>query len=357
MKIIQLIQKPQLRGAEVFAAQLSEHLMGMGHSCKMVTIFPGNAELPFRGEMIHLSRPLNKRLWDWTGWKEFADIVKREMPDVVQANAGDTLKFAILSRLFFKWRAPVIFRNASLISSYIKSPLVLWFNRFLFKRTSFVISVSNHSKQDFLALFPFMSETIEVIPIGIELSVSAGLKKEENYLLHVGGFTFEKNHVGLIRIMKRLVQIKPAMQLWLIGNGPLWETTRKLVYESGLQNNVKFLGYQNDVMLYMRGACALILPSIIEGLPGVILEAMYCRTPVVAYNVGGISELVKDEETGWLVEAEDEEGFASAIQEVLRKTDQDIILENAFTMVVSRFDNRSICKRFLKVYETVVLSE
>lgn len=353
MKIIQLIQKPQLRGAEVFAAQLSEHLMGMGHSCKMVTIFPGNAELPFHGEMIHLSRPLNKRLWDWTGWKEFADLVKREMPDVVQANAGDTLKFAILSRLFFKWKTPVIFRNASLISSYIKSPLVLWFNRFLFKRTSFVISVSNHSKQDFLKLFPFMSETIEVIPIGIELSVATKPRNEREYLLHVGGFTFEKNHAGLIRIMKQLTQKRPDLQLWLVGDGPLQEATRMQVAEQGLEHNVKFMGYQHEVMSIMKGARALVLPSKIEGLPGVILEAMYCRTPVVAFNVGGISEVVKNTETGWLVRAGDEEGFVAAIEEVLNAPNLDEIIERAYNNVVTEYDNRVISKRFLKVYEKI----
>ncbi len=65
MKILQFIQKPQLRGAEMFASQLSEQLLALGHECKMVTLFKGEASLPFSGEFIHLNRPMNKRLWDW----------------------------------------------------------------------------------------------------------------------------------------------------------------------------------------------------------------------------------------------------------------------------------------------------
>jgi L-malate glycosyltransferase len=81
---------------------------------------------------------------------------------------------------------------------------------------------------------------------------------------------------------------------------------------------------------------------------------MYCRTSVIAYNVGGISEVVKSGETGWLVKAGDEEGFVAAIEEVLHTSDLKLIRENAFKMVVTEYDNRVIAKRFLEVYERVL---
>jgi glycosyltransferase involved in cell wall biosynthesis len=140
----------------------------------------------------------------------------------------------------------------------------------------------------------------------------------------------------------------------------------------GLEKNIRFLGYQKDVLSFMTGAQALLLPSIIEGLPGVILEAMYCRTPVVAYDVGGISEVVKNNETGWLVNAGDEDGFVRATKEVIsgqQPTDNGqrstggttpslvrqlgVIKENAYQLVVSKFDNKRIAHRFLETYNAV----
>lgn len=353
MKILQLIQKPQLRGAEVFAAQLSDHLLALGHDSKLVPVFQGEASIPFRGEIIPLDRPPGKRFWDWPGWKKFADLVEREKPDIIQANAGDTLKFAVFSKLFFRWNTPIVFRNASTISSYIKSPLVLWFNRFLFRKAAYVVSVSQHSMKDFLSLYPLMKNKIVNIPIGVTTEETVLPAQESGYLLHVGGFTFEKNHVGLLNIMKRLVQSDSSLRLWLIGDGPLRESAMRRVAELGLTSNVRFLGYQREVLPFIKSARMLLLPSIIEGLPGVILEAMMCRTPVVAHNVGGVSELVKPGETGWLVKAGDEEGFVKAVQEVLNNSGLDMVKENAYNAVVANYDNRVIAKRFLEVYQKI----
>ncbi len=354
MKILQLIQKAQLRGAEIFAAQLSEHLLTLQQECKMVILLKGDAVLPFSGQIIELNRPLNKRFWDWAGWKQFADIISSEKPDIIQANAGDTLKFAVLSKLLFGWKAPIVFRNASMISSYIRFPWVEWFNRFLFRNVSSVLSVSQFTAKDFVFLFPFMKNKVSVIPVGIELTENASAQTVSGYLLHVGGFTFEKNHEGLLRIMKNLARQNPTLELWLVGDGPLRPRVEKRVKELGLNDKVRFLGYQNSVWSYMKSAKALLLPSIIEGLPGVILEAMFCRTPVVAYAVGGVSEVITQGETGWLVKAADEEGFTAATQEVLQASSLDTLKNHAYNLVVNDYDNRKIAKRFLESYQKIV---
>jgi hypothetical protein len=72
LKILQLIQKPQLRGAEMFASQLSNQLMQAGHEVHLISLVEGNASLPFEGNHIRLNRPLNKRFVDIQGWKAFA---------------------------------------------------------------------------------------------------------------------------------------------------------------------------------------------------------------------------------------------------------------------------------------------
>jgi L-malate glycosyltransferase len=356
VRIVQLIQKPQLRGAEMFASQLSHHLIGLGHEIKIISIVPGNSPLPFTGEIINLNRPLNSRFVDIAGWRMLAKEIAAFEPDVIQANAGDTLKYAVLAKLFFRWKAPIVFRNASMISLYIKSSAVKIWNTFLMKQVAYVVSVSEKSKLDFVSLFPVVQNSIQTIPIGIELQEVVQPIEEKNYIIHVGGFTFEKNHKQLLTIFKQIKNQHPHMQLWLAGDGPLRAEIEAYAHSLQLSDSVKFLGYRKDVLELIAGAKVLVLPSIIEGLPGVILEAMYCNTPVVAYDVGGISEVVKPGETGWLVKAGDEGRFVKAVQEVLTmpKAELQQLTEKAHQLVVKEYDNRVIAKRFVEVYNTVL---
>jgi L-malate glycosyltransferase len=372
LKILQLIQKPQLRGAEIFAAQLSTHLLALGHEVKLCTLFDGEEiALPFAGETIHLNRKLSQRLWDYSGWKQLAQLIKTFQPDVVQSNAGDTLKFAVMSKLLFDWKAKLVFRNASQMSLYIHSKPVKYFNRWLLQQTDAVISVSQHSKNDLLQLFPFLQGKLSVVPVGIDtnnITTQTTSAKITNYLLHVGGFTFEKNHERLLHMFQQIQVTHPELELCLVGDGPLRKKMEQQSNEMELEN-VKFLGYRHDVLAIMQNAKALLLPSIIEGLPGVILEAMYCKTPVVAYDVGGVSEVVRNDETGlpvegqlspqtgWLVNKNDEAGFVAAVEEVLSGNEVNRITANAYALVVKAYDNREVARRFVGVYEKLEFEE
>jgi glycosyltransferase involved in cell wall biosynthesis len=98
----------------------------------------------------------------------------------------------------------------------------------------------------------------------------------------------------------------------------------------------------------------LVLPSIIEGLPGVVLEAMYCKTNVVANDVGGINEIIEHKQTGFLVEKNDELSFVKSMQEVL--TIDNMVNEKAYQQVVNHYTNKSIAKDFEKTY-TIILKQ
>lgn len=362
MKVLHLIQKSQLRGAEIFASQLASHINHAGHTAVIVSIFSGEAVLPFTGNIISLNGNPKGRLYDFKAWKKLADIIKTENPDVVQANAGDTLKYAVFSKLFYRWKQPIVFRNASTISLYIKTWSQRNWNKFLFRFVQKIISVSNTSAQDFSRLFPDHKNKVITIPIGIEHSESSQVingnvndRVKLNGLgpriMHVGGFTFEKNHQGLIEIFEEVLKEQPAATLYLVGDGPLKKDLEQLVKTKRLETNVKFCGFQSNPMSYMRSADALVLPSIIEGLPGVLLEAFYCKIPVVAHNVGGIQEIVKNKVTGRLIQKGDTKAFAKAILEAVQKNEHNQkLVDNAYELVVSNYLNTKIANQFINVY-------
>lgn len=356
MKILHLIQKPQLRGAEMFASQLSEQLNKQGHEVTVVSIFAGKSELPFSGKQIHLKRGGNFRWLDFAGFKALAIVIRNEKPDILQANAGDTLKYAVLTKLLFQLPQPIIFRNASIVSLYIKNPLVKNLNAFLYNRTDAIASVSQQSKKDLNSLFPKTKPKTEVISIGIEgQPYSPVVPLGEPYLMHVGGFSFEKNHSGLLNIFWKVLKKYPAAHLSLIGDGPLRSEIERKANDLGINSHITFHGFLSNPMDYVAAADVFLLPSIIEGLPGVILEAFYCKTPVVAYNVGGVAEVVSHHITGKIISKNEEEGFVNAIDDLLEnKENTTKITENAHQLVIREFRNEVIARKFADLYERVV---
>jgi glycosyltransferase involved in cell wall biosynthesis len=359
VKVLQLVQKPQLRGAEMFASQLASHLNSAGHEAILVFVFPGEAPLPFTGKKFYLGGKTSKRFFDKAAWKKLAEIIKTEKPDLVQANAGDTLKYAVSSKLMYGWKQPVVFRNASTISLYIRSLPARLFNGFFFRYADLVASVSSTSAKDFLEIFPDFPKPVLTIPIGIEERELGAIQKPVIIpgapirIIHVGGFSFEKNHKGLISIFEKILKAGHSAKLELVGNGILKSEIENLVTQKGLNDKVIFHGFRKDAMELIKQADLLVLPSIIEGLPGVILEAFYCRTPVVAYNVGGIGEILIDNVTGYLVPKNDEEAFVAAVLKTVNQP-SDATIENAHRLVKSEYLNTAIAEKFADAYRTLI---
>lgn len=355
MKIIHLIQKPQLRGAEIFACQLANHQQHQGHQVIMVTLFDEKCDLPFKGTVKCLQASINRRFLDIGGWKKLSEIIKDFAPDIIQANAADTLKYAVFSQQLFRWKAPIIFRNASIMSQYMRNKYIRIFNGFLLRRVRKVISVSAESAQDILSLYPFLREKVISIPIGVEKEEFHRKNTTQNYILHIGGFSFEKNHKGLLRIFKDVKEVHQDLELWLVGDGPLHKETQVYSHKLGLEKHVKFLGYRNDIPELMQGARLFVLPSVIEGLPAVILEAMQYKLPVIAYSTGGIPEVVS-KETGWLIPKGDEQLFSETIIQILDLSQKEIkkVTDRAFQLISSNYNNESIAKKFLSVYTQVI---
>lgn len=358
MKIFQVIQKPQKRGAELFAVQLSEELSRSGHEVILVSVFAGSEDLSFSGIQVHLNRPLKARLWDWNGWKRFADLVSKEKPDIIQANAADTLKFTVFSRLVFGWKSPLIFRNASQMSRYISKPWIKFFNQFLLNQVEGIASVSRISHEDLGAFFKLKKPKLEIVPIGVDVDslTLSQIGKETKQLVHIGGFTFEKNHLTLIDIFQDLLKIDKDFQLILIGDGPLKIQVEKQVKAKGLWGKVDFLGNVTQPFSHISKNAILLLPSKIEGLPAVILEAMGCKIPVIAYGVGGIPELVKTGETGWCITPNESTSFLSAIQEVssMDQSAKQKILDQAYHLVTTKYTIPQITLQFEQFYQSLL---
>ena len=355
MKILHLIHKPQNRGAETFACQLASHQKKLGNIVTVVAIYPGKADLKWDDPIENLGGQEN-RFFEWKAWKKLAEYLNKFQPDIIQANSGDTLKYAVFSKRIFGWKNPIVFRNASEVGRYLSSSWQKKFNSILYRNVDAVASVSNKSMEDLIFHFPNLKNRTKVLPIGLEeesVITSINFKASNSFnIVHVGGFSFEKNHKDLLRIFRKVVDQRKDIHLHLIGDGPLKAQIENFSNELNLNDDITFYGFVNNPLDYIKAADLLVLPSIIEGLPGVLLEAMYCKTPVIAYDVGGISEIVKPK-TGTLVKKDDKEGFA---QDILDKIDHPDLtqLENAYNMVTKNYMNEKLATKFLNFYKGIL---
>lgn len=167
-------------------------------------------------------------------------------------------------------------------------------------------------------------------------------------LLFVGRLAAVKGVPVLLRALVEARKHRSSLHLTLVGDGPERKELEADARALGLEGAVTFAGYrsQAEVAEVLRDTDLLVLPSFAEGVPVVLMEAMAARVPVVATLVGGVSELVREGESGRLVPPGNAEILASAILDVLAEPEARRRMgENGRRKVAEEFDARQEAKR------------
>lgn len=144
-----------------------------------------------------------------------------------------------------------------------------------------------------------------------------GLPPDAVVLGAVGSLYPVKGHTYLLQALTRILPVHPQVTVVLVGRGDLRAELEAEVRTSGLQDHVRFLGFRPDVTDLLATFDIFVLPSVSEGLPLSLLEAMAMAKPVVASAVGGIPEVVLPGRTGLLVPPADPRALAEAILSLL----------------------------------------
>jgi glycosyltransferase involved in cell wall biosynthesis len=141
----------------------------------------------------------------------------------------------------------------------------------------------------------------------------------EAVVLAIGRLSPEKGHRYLVSAVARIASAEPelAFQVLIAGAGPCQDSLKKQIRGLGLDHRIKIIGYCCDVKSLFMIADLFVLPSLSEGSPNVLLESVAARVPIVASNVGGVPELVKDRESAILVPPGNAEVLATCMRELL----------------------------------------
>lgn len=151
----------------------------------------------------------------------------------------------------------------------------------------------------------------------LALRQALGVDREARLLICVGRLDAVKGQATLLRALVQVAAAQPAVLLLLAGDGPERPRLTALAAELGVADRVRLLGARDDVPRLLALGELFVLPSLQEGMPNAVLEAMAAGLPVVGTAVGGVPELVVDGETGVLVPPGDATALADALLALL----------------------------------------
>jgi glycosyltransferase involved in cell wall biosynthesis len=218
-------------------------------------------------------------------------------------------------------------------------PVSRWLTKLAMKRATFVVTKSEHLRQRAIqmGISPTKVRTIRngcdpaVFRLGDRSAARAELAIDERteLVLFVGRLDTAKGIEELLEAFASLAVCRPNLRLAFVGDGPGGDHLRSKSKHLGLEDRITMNGAcsSQGVAQWLAAANVLALPSYNEGYPNVVIEALSCGRPVIATNVGGILELVK-EESGILIAPRDSRGLAAAIIEAMnRRWDEHFISE------------------------------
>jgi len=262
-----------------------------------------------------------------------AQLIRRERPTILHthtAKAGAVGRLAAL--VSGDARPPIVVHtfHGHVLRGYFGPLRTLGFRlleRWLARGTDALVAVSPEVRDDLVRLGVAPREKFTVVRLGIELEERLGGgrngRDETRRVLGIAPERFTVGWIGRMTGVKRTGDVLLAFKelrergvdalLCMVGDGPEREQVEQRAHDLGIMRDTLFLGYQEDVAPYYSAFDAMILPSGNEGTPVSAMESLAAGRPVVATRVGGVPDVVRDGEDGFLVELGDVPELASAL--------------------------------------------
>lgn len=241
----------------------------------------------------------------------------------------------------------------------------------IFKYSSAIISMTGEIEHE-LKSIKVSDSILNSIPNGVdcgrfrpassserrEWKKNNGIPPETLILLFSGRLVFRKGLDLLIDAWSRILSSVPEAFLLVVGSGSyqpdsVEEEMREKIIREKLEN-VKFVGETQQPEEYLSKADCFIFPSRIEGFPNALMEAMASRLPCVAARIGGVEDLIKDNENGVLFESGNSSDLAEKCIALLHnKEKREYICENARTDMLKHYSFQVISEKYIRLYESL----
>jgi glycosyltransferase involved in cell wall biosynthesis len=181
------------------------------------------------------------------------------------------------------------------------------------------------------------------------------LEERSEVVGYIGRLADEKGIMNFIEAIPYVRMHRPDAMFLIGGDGPLEEEVRDAIRHHGISDCTILTGWihHDDLPPYLNALKVLVVPSYTEGLPNIILEAMACGTPVLATPVGAIPDIIRNGETGFLLDSNSPQNLADGIMSVLAYPDIQRIVENGEKLVADEFNFKRVIERYEQLFGDV----
>ncbi|MEE8574292.1 MAG: glycosyltransferase [Thermodesulfobacteriota bacterium] len=314
-------------------------------------------------DLVGLGR-MKKKRWDWQIVKAIEAIINERGIDLVHTQLYHANMYGRLAA--FRARKPVIITEHNVYATYkYKRRLI---NRFLGKRTDRVIAVSKPVSDYIIERDGLDPSLVEVIYNGIdverftesgdseraEVRKELGLAADTPVVGMIARLSKQKGHTYMLKALKEVKKTVPALKAIVAGDGPLKDEITTEANSLGLARDVIFLGARRDVPRLLKAMDIYLMPSLWEGHPIALLEAMASGLPVVAARVGGVPNVITDGVDGILIDPEDTAALISSMTELLIDSERAASIgAEAAKCIAAKFSAGAMVSKMERLYTEV----
>ena len=361
-RILHVVPRIVRRGAEVFAAQLAEALQPASRNVLFPLFGPGEGPLAVPVRVVPGARSPG-RLEPRTGVDPGAVArmrasLERLRPDLVVAHGGEPLKYAALADP--RRRVPIVYRKITHAIGGLGERLLAR----MYGRAALIIAVSDGLRDELVERFGVDPALVEVVPTSRkpppELSPAEreqqrraiGADAGHPVLAWVGRLSDEKQPGAALQAFALIRSRFGPVSLAMCGDGPLRESVERAAGAAG--PGILVLGSRDDADRIIAASDLLLSTSRIEGAPGVLVEAGLAGVPVVAFDVGEVSHIVRRGETGALVRPGDLEALADAACRLLADPKARARMGTAAREACAPFALQAVVARYAEAFARVL---
>jgi glycosyltransferase involved in cell wall biosynthesis len=371
MRILHLISSGGLFGAERVAVELSKSLKKTYH-CEPVLGVIRNVYNPHE-EILEEAKsngieyavfscrsPLDLKLAF-----SIREFIKKNRIDVIHCHGYKSNFYGLLAS---KGQVPSVTTNHNWLTAHWKLKTYCFLDSLWIRFFDRIVAVSNQVKKDMLR-YKIPEEKICVIDNGIGLERfekvdkanpirdELGFDGKMRIIGTVGSLGIEKGHIYLLEAASQILGIVKDLRFLIIGDGPLRKPLEEKSEKLGIEKEVIFMGQRKDIPELLMAMDIFVLPSVREGLPMALLEAMAAKRPVIATRVGAIPKVIENEGIGVLVEPKDAIGLRDAIMNLLNDPARmSLLARGGFDRIYTDFSSDKMGKQYLELYEEIAIS-
>jgi len=368
MRILHLISSVGLFGAERVAVELSKSLKKTYH-CEPILGVIRNVYNPHeeiseeakRNDILYTVFSCRNQL-DFKLVFSIREFIKKNRVDIIHCHGYKSNFYGLLAS---KGQVPSVTTNHNWLTAHWKLKTYCFLDSLWIRFFDRIVAVSNEVKKDMLS-YKIPEEKIRVIDNGIALERfeklvetknmknQLGFEEKIRIIGTIGSLVIEKGHIYLLEAARQILDGVKDLKFLIIGDGPLRKQLEEKSERLGIKKDVIFMGQRKDIPELLMAMDIFVLPSIKEGLPVVLLEAMAAKRPVIATRVGAIPKVIENKDIGILVEPKDIKGLRDAIINLINDPGRmNLLAREGFNRVCMNFSSDEMGKHYLKLYKEI----